>query len=381
MGILKKVSVALIIAMTVSSVAFASDYDFDSMTMADIKEAFATLESENQKLSEENESLKQGNSSNETASDSTGKTEYKNTKLAVIRSEPDDNSEGVKYLSANNILTVDTTQEATEDWIPVILVDRSGKEFRGWIKNENLELVSSSDEELKELQKKIESLKADKKELNAKVKALEEELEALKNQEPEVETEPSTEIVGLQYTDAAVVRMVQEALNAAGFDCGTPDGQAGSKTRAALESYQREKGINVNGVITDELLEALGIADKIEEAAKLEASKAQYSSDYSYESLARNPNTYKGQKGKFSGKVLQVMEGGTGYYSVMRLGIGGSYDNVMYIRYDGDLLSSRILEDDWVTVYGELTGVYTYESVWGNSITIPSMDADIVELG
>ena len=69
MGILKKVSIALIIAMTVSSVTFASDYDLDSMTMTDIKEAFATLESENEKLREENESLKQGNSSNETASD------------------------------------------------------------------------------------------------------------------------------------------------------------------------------------------------------------------------------------------------------------------------------------------------------------------------
>ena len=305
MGILKKVSIALIIAMTVSSVTFASDYDLDSMTMTDIKEAFATLESENEKLREENESLKQGNSSNETASD---------------------------------------------------------------------------DEEVKQLQDKVESLKAEKKELNAKVKVLEKELEELKNQETEVETEPSTEIVGLQYTDAAVVRMVQEALNAAGFDCGTPDGQAGSKTRAALEAYQRDKGINVNGVITDELLEALGIADKIEEAAKLEASKAQYSSDYSYESLSRNPDTYKGQKGKFSGKVLQVSEGDPGYYSVIRLGINGSYDNVLYVRYDSELLSSRILEDDWITVYGELTGVYTYTSIWGKSITIPSLTADIVEL-
>lgn len=61
------------------------------------------------------------------------------------------------------------------------------------------------------------------------------------------------------YSDADTVRKVQEALNAAGYDCGTPDGVAGSGTRAAIEKYQTDKALTVTGAITDELLGALGI--------------------------------------------------------------------------------------------------------------------------
>ena len=35
--------------------------------------------------------------------------------------------------------------------------------------------------------------------------------------------------------DRETVRQVQEALNKAGFDCGTPDGIAGKKTAGAVQ--------------------------------------------------------------------------------------------------------------------------------------------------
>ena len=62
------------------------------------------------------------------------------------------------------------------------------------------------------------------------------------------------------YTDAETVKKVQEALNAAGYDCGTPDGLAGSKTYAALNAYQSDNGLVVSNDITDSLLTALGLA-------------------------------------------------------------------------------------------------------------------------
>lgn len=61
------------------------------------------------------------------------------------------------------------------------------------------------------------------------------------------------------YTDTDTVKKVQESLNAAGYDCGTPDGIAGSGTKAAIEKYQTDNGMTVTGTITDELLEELGI--------------------------------------------------------------------------------------------------------------------------
>lgn len=61
------------------------------------------------------------------------------------------------------------------------------------------------------------------------------------------------------YTDTETVTKVQEALNSAGYDCGTPDGIAGSGTKGQIEKYQADKGLTVTGTITDELLESLGI--------------------------------------------------------------------------------------------------------------------------
>lgn len=61
------------------------------------------------------------------------------------------------------------------------------------------------------------------------------------------------------YSDTEVVKKTQEALNAAGYNCGTPDGIIGNGTKTAIEKYQADKSLTVTGTITDELLNALGI--------------------------------------------------------------------------------------------------------------------------
>ena len=68
------------------------------------------------------------------------------------------------------------------------------------------------------------------------------------------------------YTDKATVKQVQQALNDAGYNCGTPDGAAGKKTKAAIESYQTDHGFEVTGAIDDALLAALGLAEDAEDA-------------------------------------------------------------------------------------------------------------------
>ena len=68
------------------------------------------------------------------------------------------------------------------------------------------------------------------------------------------------------YKDKATVKAVQQALNDAGYNCGTPDGSAGKKTKAAIESYQADHGLEVTREIDDALLEALGLAEEQAEA-------------------------------------------------------------------------------------------------------------------
>ena len=49
----------------------------------------------------------------------------------------------------------------------------------------------------------------------------------------------------------------QADLNKAGYDCGTPDGVLGRKTRAALRQYQKARGLPADGFPTASLLELL----------------------------------------------------------------------------------------------------------------------------
>ncbi|MBA3804224.1 MAG: peptidoglycan-binding protein, partial [Acidobacteria bacterium] len=61
-----------------------------------------------------------------------------------------------------------------------------------------------------------------------------------------------------------MVRRAQEALNAAGFTVGTPDGNAGTRTVSALRSFQAAKGIEVTGTLDDSTLTALGLAGGVQ---------------------------------------------------------------------------------------------------------------------
>lgn len=60
-----------------------------------------------------------------------------------------------------------------------------------------------------------------------------------------------------EYSDKNTVKLVQQVLNNAGYDCGTPDGVAGKKTQAAIQDYQSTHGLPVTGVIDDALLQAM----------------------------------------------------------------------------------------------------------------------------
>ena len=96
----------------------------------------------------------------------------------------------------------------------------------------------------------------------------------------------------------------------------------------------------------------------------------------SYDELARNDQSYLGRKIKFRGKVIQVM--GTDS-ATMRIEVTedsyGLWDDVVMVGYDYKEGQSKFLEDDIVTFYGEYKGLYSYTSVMGATITVPSCNA------
>lgn len=97
-----------------------------------------------------------------------------------------------------------------------------------------------------------------------------------------------------------------------------------------------------------------------------------------YDSASRYPSSYKGDNVSFNGRVLQVMSGwGETSY---RISSRGRWNNVVYVTIKNSDITTPIIEDDNVTVYGKYDGNYTYKSILGASITIPSVTAEKINV-
>ena len=46
-----------------------------------------------------------------------------------------------------------------------------------------------------------------------------------------------------------LVKLVQLMLNEKGYSCGSADGIFGTKTESAVRSYQKAKGLSVDGIV------------------------------------------------------------------------------------------------------------------------------------
>ena len=92
----------------------------------------------------------------------------------------------------------------------------------------------------------------------------------------------------------------------------------------------------------------------------------------------RYPEKYEGENVSFSGRVLQVMNGSSS--TTLRISSKGRWDNVVYVTISKYDITTPILEDDNVTVYGTYDGNYTYETIMGASVTIPSVDAERINV-
>lgn len=100
-----------------------------------------------------------------------------------------------------------------------------------------------------------------------------------------------------------------------------------------------------------------------------------------YESIARNPNDYKGAYITFKGTVLQVIEGSTVTLRINQENKNDKWANDTWlITYSPAQNESRILEDDTIIVYGKCLGITSYQSVLGQKITVPSMKMEYYTL-
>ncbi|MBR4057895.1 MAG: SH3 domain-containing protein [Oscillospiraceae bacterium] len=134
-------------------------------------------------------------------------------------------------------------------------------------------------------------------------------------------------------------------------------------------------------VVEQELLVAkLTAQSKAEAASKPKSTPEPSYVSLNYERAARLPEVCMNQRVRFSGKVLQVMGSRADGYHV-RLATKGDYDDVVYLYIDSDHAPSiNLLEGDKLTIKGVLKGDYTYQSVFGQAITLPSAYAESVSI-
>lgn len=116
--------------------------------------------------------------------------------------------------------------------------------------------------------------------------------------------------------------------------------------------------------------------DEVKAAKEAEKAKG-YETGITYNQLARTPDKYKDKKVKFSGKVVQVIEGDDSVQ--IRLAVNDDYDTILLGEYSTSIVSSRVLEDDHITIYGTSVGTISYESTMGGTITIPGVYIDKIK--
>mgnify|MGYP001781022041 CR=1 FL=1 len=93
-----------------------------------------------------------------------------------------------------------------------------------------------------------------------------------------------------------------------------------------------------------------------------------------YDEMARNGNKHKGEKLKITGTVRQVIDRDTGG-AILRVATSeNGYDDMYLVQIDStEWENHRLLEDDVISFYGEVYGLYSYESTMGGKITVPDL--------
>ena len=109
-----------------------------------------------------------------------------------------------------------------------------------------------------------------------------------------------------------------------------------------------------------------------EEEAKRQAEAQKYETGLTWEQIAREGKV--GTLGQFEGKIIQVMNGSG--FTQYRVAINGDYDTIMLVEVLDGISSETLLEDDYVYFKGMSMGQYTYTTVLGAEMTIPSFTVD-----
>lgn len=106
-----------------------------------------------------------------------------------------------------------------------------------------------------------------------------------------------------------------------------------------------------------------------------------------FDTLARNPENYSGNLYTFTGEVVQVLDSGSHWELRVNVtpvtyddGDVAYYEDTIYVYYYPSEGEDKILEEDIITIYGQCAGEESYVSIFGETITLPKINAMYYEL-
>lgn len=239
--------------------------------------------------------------------------------------------------------------------------------------------ASKSNQATGDLSGQVQQLTAEKSELAAAlVKATEETSQAqtessgMKTALQKLESEKTDIQSELDKANERIRQFAVLEEKYKGLSEAEADAQTAANERKAEEDRKAREAILEQERKAEE-------AKAAEEAKQAEAeAKKGYDSGITFTQLARTPDDYKDKKVKFTGKVIQMIQGDGEIQ--LRVAVNSDYDKVILVYYPENLLEKRVLEDDKITLYGVSKGLYTYKSTLGGEITVPLVEVDKIEI-
>lgn len=179
------------------------------------------------------------------------------------------------------------------------------------------------------------------------------------------------------FTDEQVLRFSEIKDNYEGVDEDTkkeikPDIDRLISERTSIEEAKRAE----EAAKAEEEARVKAEKEAAEAEAKKKAEAEKYNTGLTRNDLARDKAGKLGSLVKFSGKIVQVMNGKG--YTQYRMAVNGDYDQMILIEITNDKLDSNILEDDQITIEGVSIGNITYKTAIGGELTIPGVSVDNV---
>ena len=103
-----------------------------------------------------------------------------------------------------------------------------------------------------------------------------------------------------------------------------------------------------------------------------------YNTGIDYDMLMSVSDDYIGQKVRITGKVLQVLQDGN--KTTAKIAVDNDPNKIIVGTYTTKLSNIMIFDNDIITICGVYNGIRNYNTVLGNTLSIPSISVDKIEL-